>query len=175
MLVHGYTPVCMLNSNIISIPKDIRGDLSSDDNYRGISFCSSLFKLFEIILIQKEGKHLYTSDMQFAYKESHSTTMGTLILKDVINHFVSKGSNVYACFIDASKAFDRLRHDMLFKVLYERNVNPVMIRILINTFKRQTVLTSWAGIKSDKFTCQNVVRQGGILSPLLYSVCYCQN
>jgi hypothetical protein len=170
MLVHGYTPKSLLNSNIISIPKDIRGDLSSDDNYRGISLCSSLLKLFELVLIQKQGSNLFTSDMQFAYKDGHSTTMSTLVLKDVVNHFLTKGSNVYACFIDASKAFDRLRHDMLFDILYKRNVDPLMIRILMDMYARQTIQTSWLGTKSDKFTCQNGVRQGGILSPLLYSV-----
>ena len=87
------------------ISKDIMGDLSSDDNYRGISLCSSLFKLYEIILLQKESVTLSTSDMQFAYKNGHSTTMATLVLKDVVNHFIRKGSVVYCCFIDASKAF----------------------------------------------------------------------
>jgi hypothetical protein len=170
MIVHGYTPPCIINSNIISIPKDTRGNLSSSENYRGVSLCSSIFKIFELVLIQLQGHNLFTSEMQFAYKEGHSTTMSTLVLKEIANHFINKGSNVYCCFIDASKAFDRLRHDLLFDILYKRGVNPLMIRILMNTFQNQTVQTSWAGIQSKKFTCQNGVRQGGILSPLLYSI-----
>ena len=56
MTVHGYTPICLLNSNIISIPKDSRGDLCTDDNDWGISMCSSFMKLYEVILIQKQGE-----------------------------------------------------------------------------------------------------------------------
>ena len=170
MIIHGHTPTCITKSNIISIPKDIRGDLSSDENYRGISLCSSVFKIFELILVQLQGPCLYTSDMQFAYKKAHSTTMSTLVLKDVINHFLSNNSNVFCCFIDASKAFDRLRYDKLFDILLKRDVHPLMIRILMNVFEEQTVQTSWRNVKSEAFTCQNGVRQGGILSPLLYSV-----
>jgi hypothetical protein len=170
MLIHGYTPKCLLNSTIISIPKDTRGDLSSDENYRGISLCSSLFKLFELILIQKQNCNLTTSDMQFAYKLEHSTTMATVVLKDVVYIFLLRNSNVYCCFIDASKAFDRLRHDMLFKMLLMRNVNPLMVRILMESYERQTVRTSWLNKTSKSFSCKNGVRQGGILSPILYSI-----
>ena len=170
MFVHGFTPECLLNSNIISIPKDSRGNLSSDDNYRGISLCSSLFKLFECILIQKQNTKLMTSEMQYAYKCNHSTTMCTMVLKDVVNHYLLNNSSVYCCFIDASKAFDRLRHDILFEILLKRDVNPLMLKLLIDCYARQTVQTSWMGEKSEKFTCLNGVRQGGILSPLLYSI-----
>ena len=170
MLMHGYTPVRLLNSNIVSIPKDNRGDLSCDENYRGISMCSSLFKLFELLLIQKQSDKLGTSDMQFAYKSGHSTTMSTLIFKEVINYYFQRQSEVYCCFIDASKAFDRIRHDLLFEILLERKVNPFFIRILMDSYSRQTIQTSWLGTKSRSFKCVNGVRQGGILSPLLYSI-----
>ena len=127
-------------------------------------------KLYELLLIQKQGKKLLASDMQFAYKADHSTTMCTKMLKEVVNHFLCKGSNVYCCFIDASKAFDRIKHDMLFKILMQRQINPLMTRFLIDLYERQTAQTSWIGAKSEKFTCANGVRQGGILSPLLYTI-----
>ena len=170
MIVHGYTPKCLLKSSIISIPKNARGDLTSGDNYRGIALCSSMFKLYELLLIQKQQHNLKTSDMQFAYKCSHSTTMSTLVLKEVVNHFLLNGSNVYCCFIDASKAFDRLRHDKLFELLLQKNVNPYMLKSIMESYERQTIDTSWLGKKSFSFTCTNGVRQGGILSPLLYSI-----
>jgi hypothetical protein len=170
MIVHGYTPNCLLKSTLISIPKDVRGDLSSDENYRGISLCSSIFKLFEIVILHKQGHCLQTSNMQFAYKAGHSTTVSTLILKDVVTHYLNRDSNVFCCFIDASKAFDRLRHDILFEMLLQRNVNPLIVKVIMDIYERQYVQTSWLGVKSYTFSCSNGVRQGGILSPLLYSI-----
>ena len=101
---------------------------------------------------------------------SHSTTIATLILKDVVNHYLSKGPDVYCCFIDASKAFDRIRHDLLFDILSERSINPLMLRALIDSYERQTVCTKWQNALSNNFLCKNGVRQGGILSPYLYSI-----
>jgi hypothetical protein len=170
MIMHGYAPDCLLKSTIISIPKNVRGDLSSDENYRGISLCSSIFKLYEIVLLQKQEHNLLTSDMQFAYKAGHSTTLSTLILKDTVTHILNRNSNVYCCFIDASKAFDRLRHDLLFDLLLQRNVNPLMIKSLIYIYEAQLIQTSWMGTTSYSFSCKNGVRQGGILSPILYAI-----
>ena len=51
MLVHGYTPKLLLKSVIISIPKNLKGNLSNSDNYRGITLCNSLCKLFDLIII----------------------------------------------------------------------------------------------------------------------------
>ena len=129
-----------------------------------------MFLVIEIVMILKQGFNLKTSNMQFAYKSGHSTTIATAVLKDVINQFMSKGSDVYCCFIDASKAFDRLQHDILFKLLLERNVHPLTIRILVDSYERQTLQTNWQGATSKKFSCTNGVRQGGILSPIFYSI-----
>ena len=55
-----------------------------------------------------------TSDLQFAYKQNHSTSMCTLTLKEVVKYYTSRQGQVYCCLLDASKAFDRVRFDKLF-------------------------------------------------------------
>ena len=51
------------------------------------------------------GNYLSTSDMQFGYKNGHSTIMCTLIFKEIINiQYINIGSDVYSCLLDASKA-----------------------------------------------------------------------
>ena len=95
MFYHGHTPADLLKSTIVSIPKDNKKSLSSSDNYRGISLFNSLSKLFDHIILLKYSKHIQSSDMQFGYKESHSTTLCTLIYKEVIDHYINKDSTVY--------------------------------------------------------------------------------
>ena len=75
MFVHGYTPSGLIESVVTSIPKDIRGDLCNSDNYRGIALCSALCKLIDIIIIDKYGHLLSTSELQFAFKPEHSTNV----------------------------------------------------------------------------------------------------
>jgi hypothetical protein len=77
MLYHGHTANDLLYATIISIPKDMRASLCSDDNYRGISLCSSICKLFDLVIIDKYKVELSTSNLQFGFKNGHSTVMCT--------------------------------------------------------------------------------------------------
>ena len=78
-------------------------------------------KLYDNITLFFHGNYLNTSDMQFGYKKGHSTTMCTLIYKEIINQYINNGSDVYSCLLDASKAFDRVHYGKLFRILLSKN------------------------------------------------------
>ena len=98
MLVHGYNAADLLSSTVISIPKNARGDMSKSDNYRGISLCNCICKLFDIIIMQKCSRILHTSDQQFAFKANPSITLCSGMLIESVNTFVKGNSCVYTCF-----------------------------------------------------------------------------
>jgi len=52
----------------------------------------------------------------------------------------------------------------------ERGLPPYIIRALINMYIAQQACVSWTGIISDYFSVHNVVRQGSVLSPILFCV-----
>ena len=170
VIIHGHTPDAILLGTIASIPKDSRGNLLSSTNYRGITLCNAISKIMDIILIYRYHHILSTSDMQYAFKPKHSTVLCSLTLKEVINYYLNNNSNVYACFVDASKAFDKVRHDMLFEVLLQRGMPEVILRFMLDMYARQNLRTVWKGKYSDSFTTSNGIRQGGVISPLLFCV-----
>jgi len=170
MTVHGFTPALLKTSNITSIPKDIKGDLNCSDNYRGIALASCILKIFDIIIIDKNRDSLLSSNLQFAYKPDHSTSMATLVLKECVKYYLSHDTPVYCCMVDASKAFDKVRFDKLFKTLNDRNMSPVFLRLIMSMYQEQKVCTSWLDSKSEYFDCLNGVKQGGVLSPLLFTI-----
>ena len=55
MFMHGYTADNLLLNVKKSIPKDVRGNMSDSNNYRGISLCSSLSKDIDNIIINRYG------------------------------------------------------------------------------------------------------------------------
>ena len=92
---HGYTPTVLLKSTIVSIPKDNKASLSNSDNCRGISVFNSINKLFDHVILYLYKDQFQSSDMQFGYKKGHSTTLCTLVYKEVISHYVNNNTSVY--------------------------------------------------------------------------------
>ena len=137
MIVHGHYPSELLKSTIVSIPQDKTASLSNSDNYRGISMFNNIHKLFDYVIIDMCGDSLSTSNMQYGYKSSPSTTMCTAILKEVIHHYINDNGNVYCCLLDASKAFDKINYGKLFSTLLQRNINVYCIRLIVDSYIRQ--------------------------------------
>ena len=72
--------------------------------------------------------------------------------------------------LDASKAFDRVSYDIMFKLLLERNVCPRIFRLLYYMYTNQKCNVKWEKELSDPFNVSNGVKQGGVISPLLFSI-----
>ena len=114
---------------------------------------------------------LVTSELQFGFKEKRSTTMCSMILKESIEYYINNGSGVYCVMLDATKAFDRVEYCKLFKLLMERKIPPIAIRIMFNImYTNHSVRVSWNGVLSDCFVGKNGTKQGGVLSPILFSI-----
>lgn len=172
MFIHGYSANDLLVSIITSIPKDVRGNLNSSDNYRGIALCCSLCKVIDYIILNRYSSYLSSSNLQFAFKEEHDTTMCTAMLKETISYFLNNKSNVYVCLLDASKAFDKVHYGKLFRLLIDRKLPAIVIRFLLDNYTRQSIYAAWNGVKSDCFSAKNGVKQGGVLSPILFNIYY---
>ena len=77
---------------------------------------------------------------------------------------------VYGCFLDASKVFDRVSHNTLFNILEKGDVPPILLRFLWSWHKEQSCTVKWNSHVSDPFGVTNGMRQGGVLSPVLFTV-----
>ena len=108
MFIHvdGYSPVNMLTSTMVPLPK-VRGTNNSE-NFRAITLINNIYKLLELVIQNKYEKCLCTSNMQFGFKKISSTTNSTFIVQETISHYNNQNSNVLCTLLDASKAFDRL-------------------------------------------------------------------
>ena len=110
------------------------------------------------------------NNYQFGFKGEHSTTLCSFILSQTVQYYNNSGSNAYVLFLDASKAFDRVKHDKLVECLLKKNICPLIVRIIFNMYTLSTVAVKWNGKPSTRFSFSNGVKQGGILSPYLFSI-----
>ncbi len=170
MFVHGTNASDILVATINSLTKDKHGDYCDSNNYRGTALISAIAKIYDLIIIDRYQVHLETSNLQFAFKSGHSTVMCHNILKETVNYYLNRGSDVYCVMLDASKAFDRPRYDKLFEIMRKRKFPPMIVRVLMDMYTRQKARTTWSNQYSEYFGVQNGIRQGGIISPLLYTI-----
>ena len=96
--------------------------------------------------------------------------MHIFVMKEIIDFYNSALSPVYACYIDASKAFDKVNHWFLLNKLLDRNLPKCIVRLLMMWFSTQTFIVHWGSSYSSAFGVTNGVRQGGILSPFFFNI-----
>ena len=77
---------------------------------------------------------------------------------------------MYVMLLDATKAFDKVNYVKLFYQLIDRGLNPFIIRCLLYMYTHQCLNVSWNNSQSKYFPTTNGVKQGGVLSPILFSV-----
>ncbi len=126
--------------------------------------------MLDWIIIEIHPEGLASSDLQFAYKAKSSTTQCTFAVNEVIKYYNTSGSNVHAILLDATKAFDRVQYVKLFKELLRKGLCPTVCKFLALQYVNQLCQVKWGNHISDVFHISNGVKQGGVLSPILFTI-----
>src|SRR5579872_3496012 len=99
-----YSFRCM-QATIVPLVKCKSGNLTDVNNYRAITMSNSVTKIFEYLFLVKIKTYAPADDCQFGFKANHSTAFCTNVMKKVVSYYTTRGSHVFASFIDFSKAF----------------------------------------------------------------------
>ncbi len=111
-----------------------------------------------------------TSELQYSFKPKYSATQCTFSMLEAVNHFQQNNTDVYVLLLDASKAFDKVNYVKLFHLLLERGVDPITVRCLLYMYTNQHVDVMWNNHRSSHFPTSNGVKQGGVLSRILFGL-----
>jgi len=85
------------------------------------------------------------------------------------DYYLKRRSYVFACFVDFQKAFDRVNYWKLFSQMLDDGGDACMVRLLAFWHSRQMLCIFWQGFYSEPFSVRNGKRQGGVLSPFLFT------
>ena len=150
--------------------KNKTGNLQDKNNYRPIALVTTASKILEIVILNHIELYIDTSHNQFGFKRKHSTDICVYALKNIIQYYKQHSSPVFTCFLDASRAFDRVSFWSLFKKLVDRGVPILIVRLLSYWYNNQVFCVKWGNSTSMCFSTTNGVRQGGIFSPRLFTL-----
>jgi retron-type reverse transcriptase len=159
-------------ANVIPIFK--AGDVDSIGNYRPVSLLSTVSKVFERAFYSRLSSFIHHQkilyELQFGFREAHSTPLAIIKLMENIIASLDKGEFSAAIFLDFSKAFDTVNHSILLQKLSHYGVRGVSNDWVRSYLHERTQFSSFGGKLSTttKITCG--VPQGSILGPLLFLI-----
>lgn len=170
----GIIPKEWLLSTFVTIPKKAHAKECTD--HRTISLMSHTLKIFLKVIHNRIYKKLEMdiSDTQFGFRSGLGTREALFALNVMSQRCLDINQDMYLCFIDYNKAFDRVRHDHLMKLLEEKNLDRRDIAIILNLYYNQRASIRVERQSSEEIEIKKGVRQGCILSPLLFNV-YSEN
>jgi len=114
-LSYGIFPESMKIAKVCPIFKS--GTNSEFNNYRPISILTGFSKIFEKLiynrLVNFIERHKILVSSQFGFRKNHSTYMALMSLYDKISQAIDSNEYCVGIFIDLSKAFDTINHNIL--------------------------------------------------------------
>ena len=163
----GEIPNDMLKSVFIALPK--KPNTLDCDQHRTISLMSHTLKLLLKIVLERCRSQIRPeiAQCQFGFK---GTRNAIFTLRMLSERSIQHQQNIYICFIDYKKVFDRVRHNRLFKMLKDLGLDEKDQRIIYNLYHLQkgaiklpNGLTEWTEINRG-------VRQGCVMSPNFFNL-----
>ena len=171
-LSSGKCPNSLKLAKVIPIYK--KDDPSLISNYRPISLLPCISKVLEKIVYKrlfnflKQNKSLIPH--QFGFRKDHSTDYAILHLYDRIVNSLSKKEHTIAIFMDLSKAFDTIDHQILLHKLNLYGVRGIALAWFKDYLHNRQQYVSFRTQDSLKQNITCGVPQGSILGPLLFLI-----
>jgi hypothetical protein len=165
-------PKCLKIAKVNPLHKN--GDKMEKNNYRPIAISPIDSKVFESVILDRMEKHLKDNNIlckfQFGYSKGSNCEAAALHVMNQIYQNVEKKLFTAALFIDLTKAFDCLFHDLLTmklsKLGFSRNFLDLLKSYLGNRFQYVDI----DGIKSPLLNIYKGVFQGSRLAAVLFII-----
>lgn len=108
---------------------------------------------------------------QFGFKSGFGTREAIFSLQTLVQNCQDQRKDVFLCFIDYEKAFDNVKHNLLISYLSDLGLDEKDIRLISNLYWNQKAeIRIHNSGTTEEFEIKKGVRQGCILSPMLFNL-----
>jgi hypothetical protein len=107
---------------------------------------------------------------QYGFMPDKGTRNAIFILRMIIERSIEVKHDLYLCFLDYTKAFDKVKHDNLFQILEKLDIDGKDLRIIRNLYWDQKAAIRINNDTSGYTGIKRGVRQGCVLSPDLFNI-----
>ena len=166
----GKIPGNLSDSVFVTIPKKAKAIECSE--FRTISFMSHTLKIL-LRVILNQNRHLIENEVdeyQSGFIKGKGTREGIFNMRTIAEKYLQVNKDVYVCFIDYEKAFDRVNHEKLISNMDDIGVRERDMRFIKNLYWKQRAYIRLQTGLSSNIKIKRGVRQGCILSPILFNL-----
>ena len=172
MLKLGIFPDCLKISKVVPLYK--KDDDTNLSNYRPISLLPSISKIFEKVILEQLSTYLDNNNLihkhQYGFRKHHSTEYATLHIVDYLNCEMDLKRTPINLYLDLSKAFDSLFHEILLSKLKHYGICDAALNLIKSYLENRKQYVQFDSCTSDMKSIRNGVPQGSILGPLLFLI-----
>lgn len=156
----------------IYVPIHKKGPKDICDNYRTIALISHASKVMLNIISERIKPYLLPQlpPEQAGFVPGRGTREQILNIRQIIEKSREFNVPAYLCFIDYSKAFDCIRWQHLWNILTEMGTPHHLLSLIRHLYDNNTAYVRVEGELTSPFRVSKGVRQGCILSPLLFNI-----
>ena len=166
----GMIPTEMKHSVFITLPKKPKAMNCTE--FRTISLMSHVTKLLLKIIQQRIANKIdkEVNRLQCGFRPGTGTREGIFNLRTICERANDVQKDVYICFIDYTKAFDRVKHLKLIECLSEIGIDDKDLQIITKMYWEQSAAVRTEDGMTSEFKIKKGVRQGCVLSPNLFNL-----
>ena len=168
----GIVPNKMKTAKVLPIFKS--GETDVIKNYRPISLLPSFSKILEKLIHKRLYDYLSKHDIlfpsQYGFRKGYSTEYGILEFQNRIIKHIRNKNHCLGLFLDLSKAFDSLQHNILIRKLEHYGIRGISLNWFISYLSDRTQYVNIQDINSHSEMINCGVPQGSVLGPLLFLI-----
>ncbi|GFS18259.1 endonuclease-reverse transcriptase [Elysia marginata] len=166
----AYIPEDLRTSVFILLPKKPKAKDCSD--YRTISLMCHILKLLLSIIMRRLSQKIEReiSDRQTGFRKNSGTREAIFSLKVTAERYLEVHKEIFACFIDYSKAFDSVKHEQLIKILQKTDIDENDSAVIANLYWQQRTKIRIDTNMSEAVKIKSGVRQGCVMSPAIFNL-----